>query len=198
MKTKILFMLLLTTLCLSFVGCGKDDEKPKRKKVIDTWTFHYYKQYGKYLVGNKDKTPVNYVIWHESGSSFNIFFVQDGIITPGGTVDSNETELTEEQRTSIDLTYDVDVPPSIRSDNQYDYNVIAFSGVNTITDGNIVITTDLQRRPNLWLWDVGYTKKTGTDVEHNKYSKSLYTVERLAIKNKTGKTRMSQKGSKPN
>lgn len=172
---------------LSTIGCSKDDDKPERKKIIDTWTFHYFKQPGTYLVGNPGRHPNQYVIWSEKGTSFNIFYVQDGIITPGGTVSSNETSLTEEQRTSIDLTYDVDVPPSIRRENKYDYNVIAFRGVNTLTEGNIIITTDLKRDDYIYLWDVGYTSKKGSDVENNIYSKSLYTEERVIVKNKTSK-----------
>ena len=190
MKTitlKFFTVLLTIAIAVLTIGCGKDDEKPERQKVIDTWTFHYYKQQGRYLVGNNNKQPYQYCVWNENGTAFNIFFVQDGIITPGGSVNSNETTLTEEERNSIDLTYNVDVPSSIRRENQYDYNVIAFRGVNTLTDGNIVITTDLKRDNKVYLWDVGYTSKKGNNVEQNTYSKSIYTEERLLIKNQTDK-----------
>lgn len=190
MKTKsISIIAVLTALfALSIIGCVKE-EKAKRKKVIDTWTFHYFKQRATYLVGNPDRHPSRSLYWKENGRAFTVFFVQDGMITQGGDFYSNETSLTEEQRSSIDLTYDVDVPPSIRRENQYDYNVIALGGYDsyTLTDGNIVIKMDLNRDAGFNLWDVGYTSKNGNKIEQNTNSKSLCTYEDVLVKNKTSK-----------
>ena len=186
------------SVCMSFVSCNKDEvveqqeEKvdPKRDKIIDTWTFHYYKQQGTYLIGNVGRQPSTWAVWHKDGPTFNVFFVQDGIITRAGTIDSNETSLSDEERESINLTYNVDVPPSIRRTSQYDYNVLAFSSSIdfTLTNGNIICQTDLIRDNFVYLWDVGYTSKTGSDIASNMYSKSLFTSEKVFIYNKTNDT----------
>lgn len=185
------------SVCLFFVSCNKDEvveqqEKvdPKRDKIIDTWTFHHYKQQGTYLIGNIGRQPSEWGIWHKDGTSFNVFFVQDDVITRAGTINTNETSLSDEERESINLTYNVDVPPSIRRTSQYDYNVIAFNGGTdfTLTNGNIICQTDLKRDNFVYLWDVGYTRKAGSDIESNMYSKSLFTTEKVFIYNKTNDT----------
>ena len=99
---KLLFCLpwlLVAALCMPLVGCSSDDDdEPELQKVIKTFTFDHFKQYGCYIVGNYSNEDLwcrN--VWGNKGASFNVYMVQNGKIYDAGSVHSNDTIFTGEE-----------------------------------------------------------------------------------------------------
>ena len=188
--------LLAVAMFMPFVSCGGDDDKddptqtpinngePEREKVYKTYTFNHFKQYGRYLVGYPDATPSCWYIWSEKGASFMAYLVQGGKIYYAGWANSNETSLTDEERESKALTFDVEIPTNINKDMPYDMIALTYGVDATLSDGKIVCNADLKRSGNLKLWD--YTETHTTKTARKSYS--LTTIEILHVYNHTDET----------
>ena len=187
-------LLIALMLPLSLLNCGDSDDESEvvdgvetpaeREKHVDTWTFTHFKIYGKYLVGLSEWNPSNYTIW-ANDTYFSVYLLQNSKIYNAGWVYANERTLKEEERDSINLTFDVEVPSNI--DRTQDYGVIALKWTNlsTLIDNKIVCETNLTRTFD-YLWD--YEIKKSSLTEKNNSSMSLCTKEGLSVYNFTNDT----------
>ena len=186
----LLYMLLVAVLCMPLAGCGGDDDdepdpvvKPERQKVIKTFTFDYFKQSGRYLVGFPNKTPSCWVIWSSEGASFTVYLVQEGKIYNAGRAFSNDTILTDEERVSKSLEFDVEIPTTINRDGSIE--MIAFNNVeSSLSGGTIECKANLRRNGSFSLWDYSEPPSMGHKIK----SYSLTTVEMLRVDNMTSDT----------
>ena len=185
--------LLAAVVCVPLTGCsgGEDEEdpapidngKPEREKVYKTFTFDYFEQTGRYLVNFPDYKPSCYVIWGSKGTSFQTYLVDNGKIYYAGWAHSNDTILTEEERTSKALAYNVEIPTNISNRELCD--VIALNNVDAVlSDGKIVCNADLKRDGSYPLWDHSGAK-AGAGVGR---SYALTTIEWLYVYNNTSDT----------
>lgn len=181
---------------LLLTSCGGDDEdEPKnlidetpaeREKHFTTFSFSHFEIYGKYLIGFQGWNPSNYVIWGSKDNWFYVFLFQDSRIFNAGWVYANKRELTEEERTSLNLSFDVEIPSNI--DRTKEYGVISMSSVTkpVLTDNKIVCNGDLKRGSGTYIWD--YEIERSTLSEKRIKSMPISTIEGLYVYNLTNDT----------
>lgn len=171
MKTKSLLFYLLwllaAVLCMPLVSCGGDDDEEEvkkeednkgseREKHIDTWTFAYWKVEGRSLIGYENSKPQRWVIWGNKGAYFNIYLIQDSKFYYAGWVHSNDTILTEEERESKDLTFNVDLPSNISRDKPYNVVALGYYDVDAALKNNTIeCNADLVRDWKFRVWNHG-------------------------------------------
>lgn len=184
---------------LTLTSCGGDDDEiqeavddtpSERQHYYDTGTFLFFKQYGAGLFGSIWNQPWTGIVWSNSGCIFNVYFVQDGKFYNAGSVSSNEKELTEEERNSKNLTFDVEVPSNI--DRTRNRGLISFTPIieSRLTDNLIVCNADLKRDNQVYIWDYCYIN-SGNEKPNNRVnacSYSLLTIEGLYVYNLTNDT----------
>ena len=156
---------------MPLVGCSSDDDdEPESQKVIKTFTFDHFKQYGCYIVGNYSNEDLwcrN--VWGNKGASFNVYMVQNGKIYDAGSVHSNDTIFTGEETKTKSLAFDVAIPTIINKERAFD--VMAFCYVeSSLSGGNIECKVDLKRNGSMPLWDNCQLSSMETDGK----SYSLY------------------------
>lgn len=187
-----LLIALIIPLC--FFNCGGSDDEneedvvetpPVREMHIDTWTFSHFEIYGKYLIGFPTYNPSNYIIWGDD-TYFLVYLFQNNKIYNAGWAYANERKLKEEERDSINLTFDVEIPSNI--DRTQEYGVIALTSGNksTLTDNKVICETDLTRGRTSYIWD--YEVKKSSLAEKRINSMPLCTVEGLRVYNFTNDT----------
>lgn len=188
--------LLLTAMCMSITSCGDDDDngepvpapvdngQAERQKVMKTFTFSYFLEHGSYLVGSFDNTYSCWKIWDSKGADFEVYLMQNKRIYKTGWVHSNDTILTEEERTSKALTFDVEMPTNISRNEPCDMIALTYGVRSTLSDGYIVCNANLKRGRGFHLWDHSGPKG---DAETGK-SYSLTTIEILSVFNETTDT----------
>lgn len=192
-KKSLLFYLpwlLVAALCMPLAGCGGDDDdepepvvKPERQKVIKTFTFDYFEQSGRYLVGYPNNTPSCRVIWGSKGVAFTVYLVQEGKIYYAGRAYSNDTILTDEERSSKSLAFDVEIPTTVNREGSIE--MIAFNNVeSSLSGGNIECKANLRRGGTFSLWDYSESSSMGHKIK----SYSLTTIEMLKVENLTSDT----------
>lgn len=185
--------LLAAVMGMPLASCGGDDDEKEevpptpaeRDKHIDTWTFAYWKTEGRSLVGYEDAKPQTWVIWGKEGTSFNIYLLQSGTIYSAGWVNSNDTILTDEERESKDLTFDVNLPSNINSTLPYNVIALPYYDIDAVLKNNkIECNADLVRKWTFRVWNHGNDTYPG---EHPWGAKSqmLTTYERVYIRNNT-------------
>jgi hypothetical protein len=186
-KKRLLFSmpwLLVAALFMPLVGCSSDDDEPELQKVIKTFTFDHFKQYGCYIVGNYSNEDLwcrN--VWGNKGASFNVYMVQNGKIYDAGSVHSNDTIFTGEETKTKSLTFDVAIPTIINKERAFD--VMAFCYVeSSLSGGNIECKVDLKRNGSMPLWDNCQLSSMETDGK----SYSLSTNESVNVHNTTSDT----------
>lgn len=188
--------LLAAVMCMPIASCSGDDDndepvptpvdngKAEREKVMRTFTFSYFKEYGRFLVGFPDGTPSCWKIWDKKGADFEVYLVQDERIYKAGWAHSNDTILTEEERTSKALAFDVELPTNINRNNPCDMIALSYGIKSTLSDGKIVCNADLKRGGGFYLWDHS-GPKAGTGIGK---SYSLTTIEILYVNNDASDT----------
>lgn len=196
MKNSLLFYLLwllAAVLCTPLVSCSGDDdeedikpqEESEREKHIDTWTFAYWKVEGRSLIGYENSRPDVWVIWGNEGTHFSIYLLQDSKFYNAGWVHSNDTILTEEERVSKDLAFNVDLPSNINKDKPYNVVALPYYGVDTSLKNNkIECNTDLVREWEFRVWNHGNDIYPGGRPLGAK-SALLTTLEAVVVKNDT-------------
>ena len=177
--------LLVAALCMPLVGCSSDDDddEPEQQKVVKTYTYDYFKQEGRYLIGYPDLKASCWLVWGNKGTSFSVYMVQNGRIYDAGLVHSNDTILTEEERNSKSLAFDVEIPTAIDKDG--DIGVIALCDVeSSLSGGNIECKADLRRTGAIPTWDNSQLSSLETDGK----SYALMTIENVNVRNTTSDT----------
>lgn len=188
-KRLLLFLpwLLVAALCIPLVGCSSDDEDDGLDepviKTYKTYTFDFFKLYGRYQVGYPDLKPSCWKRWLKSGGSFNTYLVQNGRIYDAGIVHSNDTLLTDEERDSKSLTFNVAIPSSLDKDGKV--GVIAFCDIEpSLSGGNIECNADLKRKGLIPLYAYADASSVGNVCK----SSALTTVELVCVENATSDT----------
>lgn len=185
-------LLIALMLPLSLLNCGDSDDEsevvdgvetpPEREKHVDTWTFSYFKIYGKYLIGFPTYNPSLYIIWGDN-NYFYVYLFQNNKIYNAGWAYANEKTLKEEERDSINMTFNVEVPSNI--DRTQEYGVIALTRNNkaTLIDNKIVCDANLTRDhlASTYIWDYAVKKTSMTEERIN--SMSICTIEALSVYN---------------
>lgn len=171
--------LLVAALCMPLVGCSSDDDDDDDEPETKTFTFNHFKQEGRYLVGYPDLSMFCWTVWNQKGASFDVYIIQKGKIYDAGLIHSNDTLLTEEEKTSKSLTFDVEIPATIKKEGAY--KVFALSNVDASLSGeNIECKADLRRSGTIPTWD--------NSLETNGKSYALSTIETLSVRNSTSET----------
>ena len=180
-KKRLLFnylpWLLVAALCMPFVGCSSDDDDEPESK---TFTFGHFKLKGCYSVGfpNSDITCWNN--WSKKGENFNVYMVQNGKIYDAGLVHSTDTIITEEEKGTKHLAFEVGIPETVNKGEAID--VIAFNNAETsLSGGNVECKVDLKRGGTMPLLAYSEHSSTAAISESN----SLSTIELLYVLNKT-------------
>ena len=126
---------------MPLVGCSSDDDDEPESK---TFTFGHFKLKGCYSVGfpNSDITCWNN--WSKKGENFNVYMVQNGKIYDAGLVHSTDTIITEEEKGTKHLAFEVGFPETVNKGEAID--VIAFNNAETsLSGGNVECKVDLKR-----------------------------------------------------
>ena len=180
-KKRLLFnylpWLLVAALCMPLVGCSSDDDDEPESK---TFTFGHFKLKGCYSVGfpNSDITCWNN--WSKKGEDFNVYMVQNGKIYDAGLVHSTDTIITEEEKGTKHLAFEVGIPETVNKGEAID--VIAFNNAETsLSGGNVECKVDLKRGGTMPL--LAYSEHSSTAAISE--STSLSTIELLYVLNKT-------------
>ena len=180
-KKRLLFnylpWLLVAALCMPLVGCSSDDDDEPESK---TFTFGHFKLKGCYSVGfpNSDITCWNN--WSKKGEDFNVYMVQNGKIYDAGLVHSTDTIITEEEKGTKHLAFEVGIPETVNKGEAID--VIAFNNAETsLSGGNVECKVDLKRGGTMPLLAYSEHSSTAAISESN----SLSTIELLYVLNKT-------------
>lgn len=180
-KKRLLFnylpWLLVAALCMPLVGCSSDDDDEPESK---TFTFGHFKLKGCYSVGfpNSDITCWNN--WSKKGENFNVYMVQNGKIYDAGLVHSTDTIITEEEKGTKHLAFEVGFPETVNKGEAID--VIAFNNAETsLSGGNVECKVDLKRGGTMPL--LAYSEHSSTAAISE--STSLSTIELLYVLNKT-------------
>lgn len=180
-KNRLLFnylpWLLVAALCMPLVGCSSDDDDEPESK---TFTFGHFKLKGCYSVGfpNSDITCWNN--WSKKGENFNVYMVQNGKIYDAGLVHSTDTIITEEEKGTKHLAFEVGFPETVNKGEAID--VIAFNNAETsLSGGNVECKVDLKRGGTMPL--LAYSEHSSTTAISE--SNSLSTIELLYVLNKT-------------
>lgn len=180
-KKRLLFnylpWLLVAALCMPLVGCSSDDDDEPESK---TFTFGHFKLKGCYSVGfpNSDITCWNN--WSKKGENFNVYMVQNGKIYDAGLVHSTDTIITEEEKGTKHLAFEVGFPETVNKGEAID--VIAFNNAETsLSGGNVECKVDLKRGGTMPL--LAYSEHSSTTAISE--SNSLSTIELLYVLNKT-------------
>lgn len=180
-KNRLLFnylpWLLVAALCMPLVGCSSDDDDEPESK---TFTFGHFKLKGCYSVGfpNSDITCWNN--WSKKGENFNVYMVQNGKIYDAGLVHSTDTIITEEEKGTKHLAFEVGFPETVNKGEAID--VIAFNNAETsLSGGNVECKVDLKRGGTMPL--LAYSEHSSTAAISE--STSLSTIELLYVLNKT-------------
>lgn len=179
-KKRLLFSmpwLLVAALCMPLVGCSSDDDD---EFEIRTFTFGHFKLKGCYSVGfpNSDITCWNN--WSKKGENFNVYMVQNGKIYDAGLVHSTDTIITEEEKGTKHLAFEVGIPETVNKGVAID--VIAFNNAETsLSGGNVECKVDLKRGGTMPLLAYSEHSSTAAISESN----SLSTIELLYVLNKT-------------
>lgn len=169
--------LLVAALCMPLVGCSSDDDDEPESK---TFTFGHFKLKGCYSVGfpNSDITCWNN--WSKKGENFNVYMVQNGKIYDAGLVHSTDTIITEEEKGTKHLAFEVGIPETVNKGEAID--VIAFNNAETsLSGGNVECKVDLKRGGTMPLLAYFEHSSTAAISESN----SLSTIELLYVLNKT-------------
>ena len=169
--------LLVAALCMPFVGCSSDDDDEPESK---TFTFGHFKLKGCYSVGfpNSDITCWNN--WSKKGENFNVYMVQNGKIYDAGLVHSTDTIITEEEKGTKHLAFEVGFPETVNKGEAID--VIAFNNAETsLSGGNVECKVDLKRGGTMPL--LAYSEHSSTAAISE--STSLSSIELLYIYNRT-------------
>lgn len=162
---------------MPFVGCSSDDDDEPESK---TFTFGHFKLKGCYSVGfpNSDITCWNN--WSKKGENFNVYMVQNGKIYDAGLVHSTDTIITEEEKGTKHLAFEVGIPETVNKGEAID--VIAFNNAETsLSGGNVECKVDLKRGGTMPLLAYSEHSSTAAISESN----SLSTIELLYVLNKT-------------
>lgn len=180
-KKRLLFnylpWLLVAALCMPLVGCSSDDDDEPESK---TFTFGHFKLKGCYSVGfpNSDITCWNN--WSKKGENFNVYMVQNGKIYDAGLVHSTDTIITEEEKGTKHLAFEVGFPETVNKGEAID--VIAFNHAETsLSGGNVECKVDLKRGGTMPL--LAYSEHSSTAAISE--STSLSSIELLYIYNRT-------------
>ena len=178
-KKRLLFSLpwlLAATLCMPLVGCSSDDDEPESK----TFTFGHFKLKGGYLIGFPTYTTTCWNNWRDNGESFDVYLVQNGKIYDAGAIHSTDTILTDDEKGTKHLAFEVGFPETVNKEEAID--VIAFNSVATsLSSGNIECKVNLKRGGTMPLWAYSEHSSTAAISESN----SLSTIELLYVLNKT-------------
>ena len=166
---------------MPLVGCSSDDKDDEPE--IRTYTFEFFKLYGRYQVGYPDFKPSCWKKWAKSGISFNVYLVHNGRIYDAGMIHSNDTILTDTERVSKSLTFNVTIPSSLSKEAKV--GVVAFCDVEpSLSGGNIECNADLGRKGLIPICAYTDTSSVGNICK----SHALTTVELVSIENKTSDT----------
>lgn len=174
---------LLFVTAILFWGCCKSKEDPVPQTVI-TLSVPVAHVYGQYLAGGKNDKPFLENSWPKSGTSFNAYIVQDGLVSSVSDVRSKETNLSNTD-VKNPVTVDVPIPQDIDQKRSYRIILVDKSAKSVKTGNAIEYNAPLERGTSFI--PVWYMAEAGAGFTSLPSAEFLTSSECLYIKNTTEK-----------